>query len=142
MIKLMEYYKVPLTKTTIYEGLLGQVMMDINVSSDKAEVTFEMSNGRTYKVFHEHELCEKVYIESMSGVLYGGFDNLLGTPLLLAESESGVYSTTEPDHKEKTGTTFTFTTIKGSVTICWVGIDCGTGNEVVGLFQDGVNLRA
>lgn len=138
MIKFTGYYQRPSMKTTIYEGLLGQVMRDINISD--REATFEMSDGRTYKVIPDARDNEKVHLESMSGALYGGLDNLLGTPLLLAESEYGIYSDKELGHKEKLWTAYTFATLKGSVTITWVGADCGPSGEVVGLFQEGVSI--
>lgn len=116
------------TKKTAYEWLIGRVMTDIVVYNDKAEVAFEMSDRRTYKVFHEHELCEEVYIEDIDGDLY----DLIGSPLLLAESGFGDL---ELDHKEGTWTTYKFATKHGSVTVRWVGIDCGTCTEVVMLHQ-------
>lgn len=98
--------------------LLGVTLVDIENKGD--ELIFTLDNGDQYKMYHNQDCCESVYIEDIAGEL----SDLVGSPLLMAEEAT---SNTNPEGIVKeyqdsfTWTFYKFATIKGYVTIRWYG---------------------
>ncbi|WP_395046188.1 hypothetical protein [Flavobacterium sp.] len=63
--------------------LKGKVLSKIE-KIDNKEFIFHLENGETYKMYHDQDCCESVSIEDINGDL----DDLIGTPILLAEEVS------------------------------------------------------
>lgn len=83
-------------------------------------------------MFHDQDCCEHVSIEDVQGDV----EDLIGSPILLAEKVTN--SETYPDGVPKSDYTESFTwtfyklaTIKGSVTIRWLGESNGYYSEDV-----------
>jgi hypothetical protein len=94
------------------------------------ELLFTMDNGDRYIMYHSQDCCERVRIEDIDGDL----NDLVGSPVLQAEVVSGE----TPDDWEAnewqdsyTWTFYKFATIKGSVTLRWLGESNGYYSERV-----------
>jgi hypothetical protein len=95
------------------------------------ELVFKSLSGDTFKFYHSQDCCESVAIEDITGDLI----DLVGYPFLQAEEISS-----EPPDPGKyfeyisesyTWTFYKFSTIKGSVTVRWLGTSNGYYSESV-----------
>jgi hypothetical protein len=104
--------------------LMGKTLACVINTGD--EVIFTVEDGSEYKLYHEQDCCESVYVEDVVGEL----DDLIGSPLLISEevsSESG-----DSDYGDThTWTFYKFATNKGSVDIRWYGTSNGYYSESV-----------
>jgi hypothetical protein len=109
-----------------FETLKGTTLTEVKRGDD--EITIACADGRTFRMYHEQDCCENVWVEDICGDLA----DLLGSPLLRAEerSEQG-----ESDGGSQTWTFYEMATIKGSVTIRWCGESNGYYSESVSLLQ-------
>ena len=105
--------------------LKGKVLSSIR-NKDNYELYFNVNDGSSYKFFHRNDCCECVEIEDICGDL----DDLIGTPLLQAEEVSN-YEGPDLDEDSYTWTFYKFATIKGSVTVRWLGTSTGYYSEDV-----------
>jgi len=98
--------------------LKGKVINNIirltNDENDEDALTFECTDGTAYKLYHEQECCESVWLEDVSGNL----DDLLNTPILIAELSVTERSTSEG---EEAYSYYHLATIKGYVDLRWFG---------------------
>ena len=62
--------------------LMGKTVIKIDKSSDV--LIFHCETGEVYKMYHSQDCCEHVSIDDICGEL----DDLIGTPILLAEEVS------------------------------------------------------
>lgn len=117
-----------------FKDLVGKTLTEIKNNGDN--LIFIASDGSKYKMFHYQDCCENVDIEDINGDL----DDLIGTPILLAEEVSNYEPISEAD-KQKTNDanqygscTWTFykiATAKGYVDIRWFGESNGYYSESV-----------
>lgn len=115
--------------------LVGKTLTKVEkINND--EIIFHCETGEKYKMYHESDCCESVTIEDINGDL----EDLVGTPITLAEEISNYKPTSEADiiKTEKTqeygSCTWTFyklATIKGYVDIRWFGESNGYYSERV-----------
>ena len=109
--------------------LLGKTLTSVR-KVDSEEIYFEATDGSQYKMFHSQDCCESVVIEDICGEL----QDLVGSPLLIAEEVSN-----EPEPKfpndytpeSYTWTFYKFATANGYVTIRWLGESNGYYSESV-----------
>lgn len=112
----------------ILEDAIGKVFTNIEINETKDYVTFTCDDGKQFYMFHEQDCCESVSIEDICG----NIDNLVGSPILMAEEE---YSSENPpedfceDWGTFTWTFYKFATAKGYVTIRWYGESNGYYSE-------------
>lgn len=84
------------------------------IEASEYEIIFHAQGGRKFRMYHEQDCCEAVYVEDIAGDL----NDLIGAPVVRAEERSQ----DDPDAYESGVWTFyEFATIKGSVTIRWYG---------------------
>ena len=106
--------------------LLGKTLSSIEVTGDD-EVIFTTDDGAIYKLYHEQDCCESVVVEEVIGDLA----DLVGAPILMAEEVSNADAPVLPDEDSYTWTFYKFATIKGYVTIRWLGTSNGYYSESV-----------
>jgi hypothetical protein len=115
-------------KTVPFESLKGKVLERIDQNED-VELHFITDDGEHYRMYHEQDCCESVYIEDITGNL----DDLIGTPITMAE-EAQNYDPGPLDEECDESYTWTFyklATVKGYVTIRWYGSSNGYYSEKV-----------
>lgn len=96
------------------------------ISESKDKLILYFSNGLSSTYYHEQDCCEQVWIEDICGDLAV----LIGNPLLTVEERINEPKDTTHNESE-TWTFYEFATIKGSVTIRWVGASNGYYSESV-----------
>lgn len=114
-----------------FKDLVGATLSNVkNINNDK--LVFTLENGSQYKLYHEQDCCEDVWIEDINGNL----EDLVGTPILMAEeatNRENPEGVTIPEYQDEsfTWTFYKLATIKGYVTIRWYGHSNGYYSESV-----------
>jgi hypothetical protein len=110
--------------------LMHRTITNLQQNGDD-ELLFTMDNGDRYIMYHSQDCCEHVRIEDIDGDLY----DLVGSPVLQAEVVSGEtrdgWEEVEYQNDSYTWTFYKFATIKGSVTLRWLGESNGYYSERV-----------
>lgn len=104
------------------KGKTVKVISGLAVGSE--DVRFEFTDGTALRMYHEQDCCETVDIQQIDGE---GSD-LLGEPLAMAEIVSSERSEGEYGDSQ-TWTFVKFATIKGYVTVRWLGSSNGYYGE-------------
>jgi hypothetical protein len=114
-----------------FSSLLGKTLVSIVVNDARDKITFTDSTGQVYVMYHDQDCCESVDIES----IVGDFNDLLGTPLLMAEEavsdEAPQDAVVEYPGESETWTFYKLATVKGYVDIRWYGSSNGYYSESV-----------
>lgn len=107
--------------------LIGHTIVhaDCSVGADVAQ--FDLDNGHVCRFWHDDDCCEDVRIEDV----IGDIADLVGTPLVLAEEVSDADGPKVEDVDSYTWTFYRFATVKGTVTIRWLGTSTGYYSEGV-----------
>lgn len=107
--------------------LKGKIITNIERSAK--EIFFTTACGRGYKMYHDQDCCESVYIESIVGDL----KDLLGSEILLAEES--IKDASGGEDESATYTFYKLATAKGYVDIRWLGESNGYYSERVDFMQ-------
>ena len=114
--------------------LVGKTLKSVDKNFD--EILFTCDDGKQYKMYHAQDCCETVEIEEIIGDL----QDLVGSPITMAEEVSGYEPTSEEDIMKTreadewgscTWTFYKLATINGYVTIRWFGESNGYYSEDV-----------
>ncbi len=112
---------------TIIEELIGKTFTEV-INNQDEELIFK---GETsYKFYHDQDCCEWVKIEE----IHGDLTDLVDTPIVLAEEASKQECDGEYGDSQ-TWTFYNFRTIKGTVTVRWLGSSNGYYSESVDFKQ-------
>ena len=115
--------------------MLGKTFVQVSGSVGDREMTFETANGERFMFAHQQDCCESVDINDIVGDL----QDLVGTPLLVAEEVRGATEPDEEHYESYTYTFYKFATRKGYVDVRWLGESNGYYSESVDLFVEGVS---
>ena len=107
--------------------LIGKKILEI-INNDNESLVFKCHDGSEYTMLHHQDCCESVYLEDINGE----FDDLVGYPILQAE-ESSSDATGHQGCESGTWTFYKFATVKGYVTLRWLG-------ESNGYYSEGVSF--
>jgi hypothetical protein len=123
--------------TSKFESLVGETLTEITGARPESdEIVFRTLSGKAFRMHHIPDCCETVAVSEV----IGDVADLIGSPVLLAEE---VKSENSVDPKpigydESWAWTWTWTwtfyklsTLKGSVTIRWLGKSKGYYSESV-----------
>ena len=114
------------------ELLLNKTLLSIDNIANRdntiKELIFTTTDGEKFRMYHEQDCCESVTLNDVEGDL----NDLIGTPILQSEE-----STNSEDNLGQEGmNSFTWTfyklaTIKGYVTLRWLGESNGYYSEAM-----------
>ena len=118
-----------------FESLKGKVLVGIEVidgDEDFDSIFFTTDTGDRYRLYHPQECCETIEIEDVCGDI----NDLLDTPILLAEEVT--HHNEIPDGvnvpiycESHTWTFYRIGSVKGDITIRWLGSSNGWYSESV-----------
>lgn len=109
--------------------MVGMTFDDVATTSDT--MTFSIGGRARFEFYHSQDCCESVNIEDICGDLM----DLVGSPLLVAAEVSGeAPALGDGYHDSYTWTFYKFSTVKGHVTVRWLG-------ESNGYYSENVQLR-
>ena len=122
-----------------FKDLLGKTITEIYLNEDdKDEIIFNCEDGEIYKMYHEQDCCESVVIDDICGDL----DDLIGSPITLAEVSTNRTDNPKGFSKSFTWTFYKLATINGYVTIRWYGESNGYYSEEVDFKKLNYNSQA
>lgn len=94
-------------------------------------IIFESQDGRKFRLYHVQDCCECVLVEDICGNL----SDLVGTPIIRAEEVQGEIPVGFECSESCTWTFYKIDTVKGGVTIRWLGESNGYYSESVDFGQ-------
>ncbi len=114
-----------------FDSMIGLTFDEVKICGD--DLVFRQKLGKTFKFTHFQDCCESVVIEDVCGDL----DDLVGHPMLMAEEVDGTNPTPtlEVRYESFTWTLYKFATIKGYVTVRWLGESNGCYSESVDFLE-------
>ena len=109
--------------------LLGKTLKSVVKNDANDEIIFTVEDGTQYKMYHSQDCCESVNIEDVIGDL----NDLIGSPITMAEeSTNNDVLNGKPEYPDSwTWTFYKLATVKGYVTIRWLGESNGYYSESV-----------
>ncbi len=111
--------------------LLGKTFVE--AKSDNEAVRFTEADGTEWMLYHAQDCCESVYVED----LVGNLEDLVGSPLLMAEEATSDENPLSEYHEKFRWTFYKFATIKGYVTVRFYGASNGYYGVGVDLHKNG-----
>ena len=111
------------TERINFEDIIGLIFSKVE-NIDNEEIVFTVNENESYRLFHWQDCCENVQVESIVGDL----EDLTNSPILQAEESS---QEGKSSWGSQTWTFYKIATIKGYVTIRWLGESNGYYSESV-----------
>ena len=112
------------------EDFIGKTFVKVEKTSEGDEIHFFLDDKAYFNMRHHQDCCESVYVEDIAGDL----EDLVGSPILLAEENSNSDDPAKNEYEESwTWTFYRIGTIKGAVVIRWYGSSNGYYSESVSI---------
>lgn len=108
-------------------AMIDTTLSRIDGAAGDDRMVFHAEDGRTFVFYHSQDCCENVRIEDVCGDL----DDLVGSAILQAEAVSNEDEPVLEGADSYTWTFYKFATIKGAVTVRWLGESNGYYSESV-----------
>lgn len=121
-----------MSNVTILESMIGDTF--IAFQQDAENLVFIRADGTRASFYHVQDCCECVQIDDIVGDL----EDLIKSPILMAEEVSNVVNhegSVGIDYESFTWTFYKFATIKGYVTVKWLGCSNGYYSERVSFYD-------
>ena len=121
-----------MSNVTILESMIGDTF--IAFQQDAENIVFIRADGTRASFYHDQDCCECVQIDDIVGDL----EDLIKSPILMAEEVSNVDNhegSVGFDYDSFTWTFYKFATIKGYVTVKWLGYSNGYYSERVSFYD-------
>jgi len=115
---------------TNFNELKGKTIISAEgLAEGSDKVIFECSDGSKYKMLHYQSCCESVDIYDICGDI----DDILNSEIFVAEEVDGETpgDFSESDYESYTWTFYKLDSIKGGITIRWLGESNGYYSESV-----------
>lgn len=114
-------------EANVFSNMLSKVMVTVEGHRGDDIMTFTSECGKKFIFQHYQDCCESVSIEDICGDV----EDLVGSPILMAEEVSNVGDVPACDYESYTWTFYRFGTAKGNVTVRWLGTSNGYYGEGV-----------
>ena len=111
--------------------MIGKVFTSVTGDVGSGEIVLENEHER-FVFFHYQDCCESVVVEDIVGDL----QDLVGTPILVAEEVDGETPVDFEAYESYTWTFYKLATFKGWVDIRWLGQSNGYYSESVSLAHE------
>lgn len=105
---------------------IGKTLTDVYQAGND-EIIFTLDTGERYKMYHDQDCCEAVYIED----IWGDLSDLIGSPIEVAEEVTNYDYPKHTYDESYTWTFYKFRTVNSDVTIRWYGTSNGYYSESV-----------
>ena len=112
------------------EDMLGKTLIGVDINEGRDVIDFATTDGEKFRLYHTQDCCETVSLNEVIGDMM----DLIGSPLLEAEcveSENDAYPKPDDYSESWTWTFYKLGTIKGRVTLRWLGESNGYYSERV-----------
>ena len=106
--------------------LQGKTLIEVRCSVDDGDVLWFVTDGGTYKMYHQEDCCEYVRLEDVVGSLVA----LFGAHITVAE-ETSKHAGPGKGGESETWTFYKLQTPQGDVTLRWLGESNGYYSESV-----------
>lgn len=111
-----------------FSDMLGATLQEVSGEKGGDVMRFTATDGRVWELYHSQDCCESVAIEDITGNL----DDLLGSPLTMADESSNSGGDPKPEYGDSwTWTFYKLATVKGYVDVRWLGESNGYYSEEV-----------
>lgn len=111
---------------TEFKDMIGRTFTTVTGEVGSDLMLFSAADGSWFRFYHSPDCCESVAIEDVVGDLA----DLVGSPIIEATEVASDGPVLE-DQESYTWTFYRFSTVKGTVTVRWLGTSNGYYSERV-----------
>lgn len=116
-----------MSAVNVLQEMIGATVAVIEGGEGDDEMIFAAIDGRRFRFHHFQGCCESVLVEDIVGDL----DWLIGSPIVEAEEISSDDYPAPENADSYTWTFYRFSTVRGTVTVRWLGESNGYYGEEV-----------
>ena len=118
-------------EVTKFPAMIGAVLSEVIGKIGDEELVFKAADGSKFTFWYEPDCCATCSITD----IIGDIADLIGSPIVDAEEVSSEGAPAPENADSYTWTFYRFSTVKGTVTIRWLG-------ESNGYYSESVSFRA